>query len=203
MSNQKLTRTNSLLNEAINADYVFISVMGPHANEPEDKIFDRKANDIKKAGESFWVSKINKNFVNECRGKLNGKTGYLILVESSGNGKAAANSKTEEEAKQYSEDGTNWKDIDAIISQVTGKLGKGATAYYFDDIEFFDMPDEVIDLDKYSEGDDYVRAIQFRLGHSNVFAKKSDIKMPDGMKSQKRNVVAVLRLKYPYVVWVK
>lgn len=202
MSHQKSTRSKSLLNAAINADYVFISVMGPHANEPEDKILERKADDIKKAGESFWVSKINKNFVNECRSKLNGKTGYLILVESSGNGKAAANTKTDEEAKQYSEDETNWKDIDAIISQVTGKLGKGATAYYFDGIEMCNDERE-LDLNYYGEGNDYLKAIKFRQGHSNVFAKKSDIKLPDGMKSYKRRIIAVLRLKYPYVVWVK
>ena len=198
MSHQKSVRANSLLNEAINADYVFISGMGPHANEGEDKILARKANDIKKVGESFWVSKINEGFVEECHRKLEGKTGYLLLVESSG-----ANTKTEERAKQYSEDKTNWKDIDDGISPVTGKLGKGTTAYFFDDIEFFDMNDEKIDLDKYSEGNDYSRAIKFWLGHSNVFAKKSDIKMPDGMKSHERSIIAVLRLKYPYVVWVK
>lgn len=199
MSHQKSTRSKSLLNEAINADYVFISVMGPHANESEEEIFVRKTDDIKKAGESFWVSKINKNFVGECRRKLEGKAGYLLLVEPT----SAINTKTGEGAKQYSENKTNWKDIDARISPVTGKLGKGTTAYYFDDIDYFDMPDEVIDLDKYSEGDDYVRAIQFRLGHSNVFAKKNSKKLPGGMKSSKRKVVAVLRLKFPYVVWVR
>ena len=198
MRYQRSTKANSLLNEAINADYVFISGMGPHANEDEDKILARKANDIKKVGESFWVSRIDEKFVEECHRKLEGKPGYLLLVESSGD-----NTKIGESAKQYSENKTNWKDIDASISQVTGKLGKGATAYYFDDIEFFDMPNEIVDLDKYSEGNDYERAIKFRQGHSNVFAKKSDVKMPDGMKSHERRVVAVLRLKYPYVVWVR
>lgn len=198
MSYQKTTRTNSLLNEAINDEYVFISVMGPHANENEEEIFARKADDIKKVGESFWVSKINKKFVEECRRKLEGKAGYLLLVEPN----SAINTKTGERAKQYSEDKTNWKDIDAKISQVTGKLGKGATAYYFDGIEMCNDKKD-LDLNYYGEGNDYLKALKFRQGHSNVFAKKGDIKMPDGMKSHKRNVVAVLRLKYPYVVWVK
>lgn len=202
MSHQESTRSKSLLSEAINAEYVFISVMGPHANESEEEIFARKTDDIKKAGESFWVSKINKEFVDECRSKLHDKTGYLILVKSSGKGKAADNTKTEEEAKQYSEEKTNWKDIDHRISPVTGKLGKGATAYYFDGIEMCN-DERDLDLNFYGEGNDYLKAIKFRQGHSNVFAKKSEIKMPEGMKSHERSIVAVLRLKYPYVVWVR
>ena len=200
MGCQKSERTNSKLDKAKSANYVFISVMGPHANESEDEIFDRKANDIKKAGESFGVSKINQSFVDECRSKLNGQIGYLILVESSGNGKAAANTKTDERAKQYSEDRINWKDIDNRMSPVTGKLGNGTTAYYFDALE---LCDGQMDLDYYSESDNELKAIKFGLGHSNVFAKKKDIVMQGGMKSSKRKIVAVLRLKYPYIVWVK
>ena len=198
----KKNGSGSLLNNALNAKYVFVSVAGSHAQEPEEEIYIRKTNDIKTSGESFWVSKIDVKFVGECRRKFNGKVGYLILVESSGHGKSAEDTKTTDQATQYSEDKIIWEDITKNISQVTGKLGKGATAYYFDDIELYDKS-KPIDLDKYAEGNDYLRAVKFRQGHSNVFAKKSGTKMPYGMKSYERKIVAVLKLKYPYVVWVR
>lgn len=199
MSYQKLTKANSLLNEAINADYVFISVMGPHANEKEDDIYAKKFNNIKMCGKSFWVSRINKKYIEESRCKFDGDTGYLILVES----RSASDTKGAQTATKYSENQKIWEDIDPQLTDVTGDFHKnGATAYYFDRIELCNKPIQ-IDLNDYGEGNEYVSAIKFRLGHSNVFAKKSDIKMPEGMKSHERSVVAVLRLKYPYVVWVR
>lgn len=125
----------SLLTEAKKADYVFISVMGPHAQESEKEIFDRKVLDIDKSGESFWVSRINQKFIEECNDKLKGKAGYLILVESSNDGKSAANTKGSKAATHYSKDKVNWSKIDPKISPVTGNLGNGATAYYYDGIE--------------------------------------------------------------------
>ena len=189
-----------LLNEAKNADYVFISVMGPHAQEKENDIFARKTEDINKVGESFWVSRIDEKFVEECRGRLKGDVGYLLLVNSSADGNGASDTKIVEKATHFSKDKEKWSEIDAGISQVTGNLGKGVTAYYFDDIVECDEP---IDLDYYSEVDEDSKAIKFRQGYSNVFAKKNVIKLEGGMKSSKRKIVAVLRLKYPYIVWVK
>ena len=186
----------NLLNAAKNADYVFISVMGPHAQEKEDEIFRRKTDDIKGYGESFWVSGINENFITECREKLNGKSGYVILVES----KSAVDTKNSQYATQYSEDNVNWKDIEAGISPVSGKFPN--RAYCFDDIEYCEDIADNIDLDYY-EDTNKLGAIKFWLGYSNVFAKKSAIRMSGGMKSHERKIVGVLRLKYPYVVWVK
>lgn len=188
-----------LLNEAKNADYVFISVIGPHAQESEKEIIDRKALDLDKTGESFWVSKINERFIEDCSRKLNGKAGYLFLVESSNDGKSAADTKVSKAATQYSKDKMNWINIDNKISTVTGNLGNGATAYYYDSIELFQ---EQIDLDFYSE-EGKREAIKFCRGYSNVFAQKNITPLPRGMKSHVRKIVAVLRLKSPYVVWVK
>lgn len=189
----------SLLTEAKKADYVFISVMGPHAQESEKEIFDRKVLDIDKSGESFWVSRINQKFIEECNDKLKGKAGYLILVESSNDGKSAANTKGSKAATHYSKDKVNWSKIDPKISPVTGNLGNGATAYYYDGIE---LCQEQIDLDYYSE-EGKTEAIKFILGKSNVFAKQNKTKQKGGMKSSVRKIVAVLRLKAPYVAWVK
>ena len=194
-----MKKKTDLLNEARNADYVFFSVMGPHAQEGEDEIFDRKALDIDKSGESFWVSRINQKFIEECNDKLKDNAGYLILVESSNNGKSAADTKGSKAATHYSKDKMNWIRIDPKISPVTGNLGNGATAYYYDGIE---LCQEQIDLDYYSE-EGKSEPIKFILGKSNVFAKKNKAKLTGGMKSSIRKIVAVLRLKAPFVVWVK
>lgn len=200
-ANGKSIKGNSLLNAAKNADYVFISVMGPHASEKPDEIYKRKTADIVKCGKSFWVSKIYNRFIDECKNhKAELGDLYLILVESSGNGKSAVDTKVSKRATKYSEKRTKWEDIDTNISKVTGNLPKnGATAYYFDDIE---MCNDSIDLNKYSEYNTS-QALAFLRGKSNVFAKKHSTPLPGGMKSHERKIVAVLSLKAPYVVWVK
>lgn len=191
------TKNKSLLNQAINADYVFISVMGTRVQLNKDALLRRKTNDIKRHGESFWVSGINEKYIKECRGKYKGMPGYVILVKS----KSKVNNKNLKTATHYSEDNINWIDINANISPVMGKLP--SEAYYFDDIEIINTKN-TIDLDYY---EDTINsgAIKFGRGntYSNVFAKKSKNKMSGGMKSHERKIVAVLRLKYPYVVWVK
>ena len=192
----------SLLNDAKTAKR--ISVMGPHARETEKEIFERKIHDIVKCKESFWVSRINKVFIEKCRNELNGEPMYLILVESSNNGKSAVDTKNTIVATKYSEDKINWKTIDANLSHVTGKLGKnGATAYYYDDIELCEKSEEYLDLNYYSEDDKKSVPIKFIIGKSNVFAQKQKVKLKGVMKNSIRKIVAVLRLKAPYVVWVK
>jgi hypothetical protein len=198
-----MKKNMNLLNAAKNADYIFISVMGPHAQESENDIFQRKAKDIDDAEESFWVSKINKKYIEECIQKLNGKNGYLILVEASNNGKSACDTTGSKHATHYSTDKTNWNKIDDRISPVTGSLGNGATAYYYDGIELYKDNGDQIDLDYYCEVGHESEAIRFRQGKSNVFAKKNVNKLKGGMSSASRRIVAILRLKYPYVVWVK
>ena len=201
---------NSLLNAAINSDYVFISVMGPHANEEPEAIFDRKIEDINICKESFWVSGIDEKFVNECRVKLHGADGYVLLVESSGNGSGSDNTNGDNKATEYSGDKKEWKKINTNISEVTGNLRKnGMPAYYFDDIELFDKKEtpiilyHEIDLNYYCECNNQQKAIKFRQGYSNVFVKSNAAPLQGGMQSHKRKIVAVLRLKTPYVVWVR
>ena len=194
----------SLLDDAKNADCVFISIMGPHAQETEKEIFDRKIHDIVKCKESFWVSRINKVFVEKCRNEVNGKPIYLILVESSNNGKSAVDTKNTIAATKYSEDRIKWKAINTDLSPVTGNLGKdGATAYYYDSIELYEKLSDQLDLNYYSEDDNKSKPIKFIIGKSNVFAKKQKAKLKGGMKNSIRKIVAVLRLKAPYIVWVK
>ena len=201
---------NSLLDAAQNANYVFISVMGPHANEKEDDIYERKYNDIVGCGESFWVSGIDEKFIKECREKLHGADGYVILVEASSNGNSAANTTGDKKATEYSINKEKWDSINANISEVTGNLHKGGIpAYYFDDIELFENKEapiilyHEIDLNYYSECNNQQEAIRFRQGYSNVFAKRIAAPLPRGMQSHKRKIVAVLRLIPPYVVWVR
>ena len=40
-----------------NNQYCLLSVMGPHAGETPEVIFERKINDIKNIGKTFWLIK--------------------------------------------------------------------------------------------------------------------------------------------------
>ena len=46
-----------LLDEALAASECVISVMGAHAGEDADTIFERKIEDCKTVGRTFWVAK--------------------------------------------------------------------------------------------------------------------------------------------------
>jgi hypothetical protein len=75
------------------------------------------------------------------------------------------------------------------------------TAYFFDKIE---KSNGIIDLNFYSDSSEEKNsAVRFMLGKSNIFAKRCKNRKSIGMSNPKRNVVAVLRLKKPYVVWIK
>jgi hypothetical protein len=47
----------TLLHEALGAPWCVISVMGAHAGEGVDEIFDRKVADCRTAGRTLWVAK--------------------------------------------------------------------------------------------------------------------------------------------------
>ena len=79
----------------------------------------------------------------------------------------------------------------------------GATAYYYDGIELCEKSEEYLDLNYYKEDDKKSEPIKFIIGKSNVFAQKQKVKLKGGMKNSIRKIVAVLRLKAPYIVWVK
>ena len=68
--------------QASNEKYIVISVMGPHAGESEDEIFQRKIGDISKIGLSLWLIKSHQakpNMVQDICGRINTLSIYYTL----------------------------------------------------------------------------------------------------------------------------
>lgn len=115
-----------------NMPYVFFSVIGSHSGEDIHTILNRKANDICKAGESFWVAKITKYDFEVVRNLSSSFPVYLALLESSSNGHASLPTKVAKKAVGYSKDLNSWQPLPMNISDVTGNINTSTTAFNFD-----------------------------------------------------------------------
>ncbi|KAH3758108.1 phosphatidylinositol-4-phosphate 5-kinase [Pelomyxa schiedti] len=104
--------------------------------------------------------------------------------------------------------GATWAPLDKGLTPVNGKLSKnGSLAFVFDKI--FEVPEgqEIVDLWDFAaypgSGPSPV-PLKLYLGGSTVLGKRCDTsKIPGGVKSHKRKLVAVARFAFPYCVMVK
>ncbi|MCL4476657.1 MAG: hypothetical protein M1508_10595 [Nitrospirae bacterium] len=191
----------TLLEAALACSQGVVSVMGDHAGEGADAIFDRKKADIERIGKTFWLMRSPKARPAQVQGICNTIPAYTIFVEPATKGGARPTTE-EDAAKEYSDDGVLWHRLPKGLSPVTGKLDTGATALVFDM-----MTTDVsgtLDLWDYGELSDIHNPIRFILGCSTVCAVRKDTKShPEKMKSRYREIVAVARLADPYCVWIR
>ena len=178
-----------------------VSVMGDHAGEDADAIFDRKKADIDRTGVTFWLMRSPKARPPQVQGICRPFPSYAIFVEPATKGGARPTTE-EDAAKEYSEDRVLWRKLFKDLSPVTGKLDASATALVFDM-----MTTDVtgtLDLWDYGEALDIHKPLRFILGCSTVCAVRKDTKShPEKMKSRYRGIVAVARLANPYCVWIR
>jgi len=191
---------DELLAACLDARFVGISVIGPHANEGVADIFKRKMDDIQCIGKTFWLvasSKVRPLIVQEmCR--ANG-AGYVVFVESSGVPRPAI---TAIAAVESSTDQQTWEPLPVGLGPVTGKLGLSAKALIFDALEL--CHGEPFDMWAYGELPDGTKPLDTRIGHSTVLALKYDTSVHSKkMKSRFRQVVACGRLQNPFCVWLR
>jgi hypothetical protein len=191
---------DELLASCLDAPFVVISVIGPHANEGVDDIFRRKMDDIRSAARTLWLvtsSKVRPLAVQEmCRA---GGGGYVVFVESSGVPRPTT---TEIAAVEYSTDQQTWQPLPAGVGPVTGKLGPSAKAFIFNALEL--CHGEPFDMWAYGESPDGTSALDTRIGHSTVCALKCDTSgYPKRMKSRFRRIAACGRLEDPFCVWLR
>ena len=191
----------ALLEAALKCQRCVVSVMGDHAGEGYDAIFDRKKADIERTGVTFWLMRSPKSRPPQVQEICRPFPAYTIFVEPATKG--GARPTTEEDAAQeYSEDRVSWHKLSKDLSPVTGKLDAGATALVFD-MMTTDV-NRVLDLWDYGESMDIHKPLRFVLGCSTVCAVRKDMRShPKKMKSRYRGIVAVARLAYPYCVWVR
>jgi len=190
---------NVLLSSCLDAQFVIVSVIGPHANEHVDCIFKRKMDDITAIGRTFWLirsSKVKPPAVRElCQSGL----GYVVFVEPSGVARPAT---TETAASRYSTDQQTWQPLPNGLGPVTGKLGPSAKALICDAFEL--CRGERFDMWAYGEWPDGASPLDTRIGHSTVCGLKRNMSQhPMKMKSRFRSIAACARLQAPFCVWLQ
>ncbi len=191
----------TVLETALKSPQCVLSVIGDHAGEGSDAIFDRKINDIVRTEKTFWLMRSPKAQPVQVQGICKAIPAYTIFLEPATKG-GARPTKREDAAKEYSYDGVLWQRLPEGLSPVTGKLDAGATALVFDM-----MTTDVsgtLDIWNYSELSDIYKPIKFILGCSTVCAARNNTKAHlEKMKSRYRGIVAVARLADPYGVWIR
>jgi len=191
----------SLLDEALRAPKCVVSVMGAHAGEDADTIFDRKIEDCAAVGRTFWVAKSAKARPEQVQAMCDSGRGYVIFVEPASPGGPRPTTEADS-AVEYSADRIQWISLPDGLGPVTGQMDDSAAALVFDQLTT--EVDRTVDLWKYADGADPDRPLRFILGLSTVCAVKKDMSAhPQRMKSRYRRVVAVGRLAQPYCVWVR
>jgi hypothetical protein len=189
------------LENALASPHCIISVMGSHAGEGPDVIFERKKADILAAGMAFWLIRSPKARPAHVQKMCSTLSGYTIFVEPSTEGGARPTIEVIP-AKEFSRDKVIWQRLPIGIGPVTGKLDGGATALVFETLTT--SIGGVLDLWEYSEYSDISRPLKFILGCSTICAvRRESMAHAERMKSRYREIVAVARMKEPYCVWVR
>lgn len=185
--------------------YIVISVMGPHAGESENEIFNRKIRDTRNYGLTFWLMKSYQAkpvmVQNICYKAIEEKTAcYTMFIEASLKG-GATPTKTASIASQYSNDNLNWNPIPNGISPVTGKIDNHTFALVFDELQ---VVGDVIDLWGYANFFNQDSPIRIMQGASTICAVKKDMRNHvEKIKSRYRNIIAVGKMHEPFCVYLK
>ena len=85
----------TLLEEALKSNRCIISVMGAHAGEGVDVIFNRKITDIKQTGITFWLMRSPKARPMQVQNICTSSLTYTIFVEPASKGGARPTTNSE------------------------------------------------------------------------------------------------------------
>ena len=191
----------TLLEEALKSDRCIISVMGAHAGEGADVIFNRKIADIERTGKTFWLMRSPKARPIQVQDICKSSPAYTIFVEPASKGGARPTTNNEA-AKEHSADKKIWSQFPKGVGPVTGKIDSSATALVFD--RMTTNVSGTIDLWKYSDFSVEEKPLKFILGCSTVCVIQKDMSThPDRMKSRYRGIISVAKLTEPYCVWLR
>lgn len=191
----------TLLEEALKSNRCIISVMGAHAGEGVDVIFNRKITDIEQTGITFWLMRSPKARPMQVQNICNSSFTYTIFVKPASKGGARPTTNNEA-AKEYSANKKLWSQLPNGVGPVTGKIDSSATALVFD--RMTTNISGTIDLWNYCDFSDNEKPLKFILGCSTVCAIKKDMSLhPEKMKSRYRGIVAVAKLVEPFCVWLR
>lgn len=191
----------TLLEEALDCPQCIVSVMGAHAGEDSDAIFNRKKADIAILGVTYWLMRSPKALPSQVQHICRSFPAYTIFVEPATTGGARPTT-IDDGAKECSDDRVLWTPLPEGLGHVTGKLDASATALVFDMMTT--AVSGTLDLWNYGDALDLHKPLRFKLGCSTVCAVRKDTQsLPGRMMSRYRGIVAVARLAKPYCVWVR
>lgn len=179
---------------------IVISIVGTHAGESLEQIFERKKKEIAKAGYTYWLYKSHSGKPDALQKLAKTSKSTLDCYFISSSVKSGARPTKEQSISKYSSvDGTRWQKIPKDIL-VTGS-SKSAFALVLKEIN---LTKRDIDLWNYSSFNDSGNPVRIRLGDSTLAAvKKSSSTHPAKMGSHIRKVIAIGRLMSPFSVWLK
>lgn len=194
-------------------DYAMFSVMGPHAGETENGIFDRKIKDISEVGRTFWLVRSSRSrpsivqpFVAEAMRRE--VAVYCVFISPSAVGGAQETSSAAR-ATRFSghsvrpdeRDPSAWSPLPEKLGPVTGHLDSAAHALVLDELQL--VTGQELSLWEWAEFGPAGVPIRTRQGSSTLCAvRKNTASHPDRMKSCTRSIVAIGRLAAPYSVWL-
>jgi len=189
------------LDEALACSHCVVSVMGDHAGESVNAIFDRKKADVERNGKTFWLMRSPKARPPQVQEICKTIPAYTIFIEPATKG-GARPTIAEDSAKEYSDDRVLWHRLPNGLSPLTGKLDTAATALVFDMLTT--SVTGKLDLWDYGQFSDFHKPLRFILGCSTVCAiRRNTESHPEKMKSRYCGIVAVARLVDPYCVWIR
>jgi hypothetical protein len=195
---------NEPLVEALSSHACLVSVIGEHAGEGMDKIFERKKDDIGRIGKTFWVIRSPKANPAQVQEMCKNGTAYVIFVDPATKG-GARPAVTNNHVSCFSIDRKEWCPLPDGISPVTGKIDSLTSALVLDMLTVVPTT-EMLVLDLWSYADFQYQSMPLKLiqGCSTICAFRKDMTHhEDRLKSRIRNVIAIGKLADPYGVWVK
>lgn len=185
--------------------YLLLSVIGSHAGESMNTIFNRKITDTKIAGKTFWLIKsfaakppIVQDLCSEAikYGQINIKCYFITASSPMG----AAPTKISGKASMYSSNNMDWNNL-PNIGPVTGAIDNSAYALVLESIYLCDTP---IDLSQYASFLKPYSPVRIQQGASTICAIQKNMKdNPKVMKSSLRRIIAIGILAAPFCVWLK
>ena len=183
--------------------HLVISVMGPHAGESENEIFDRKIQDIINVGFTFWLMKSPKSkpeLVCELclKAKAKNTVCYCVFIEPSSKG-GAIPTKSASPAKEYSKDKIRWLNLPQGLSPVTGKLPSYGLV-----LNHLELVKDNIDLWNYADFFNQNSPIKIIRGASTICSIKKDMSSHSSkIKSRFRKVIAIGKICEPFCVYLR
>ena len=186
--------------------YVILSLAGSHAKESFNEIIQRKINDIKNVGLTFWVENSRKSTPDKVQSfyEVASKERIdlnCILYQGSGKGKGAKDTKITATAKEFSTDKKTWSKIDPKLSPITGKFNANSHALVFDKLE--SISNLELNLENYVEFTKEQKPIRNTPGASTFCTIKKYDNTVAKKSTSVREIYAVGRIHKLCSVWIR